>query len=125
MKNKREFYTAVAALDNEELAAFATAELAKMDAANEKRKNAEKKLSPKEAAKKEANEALKAQIVNDILTTEAMTAGQVAAALGEDIKVQKASALLRQLVAEGKAVGTDIKVPGKGTAKGYTLADAE
>lgn len=114
----REFYNAVAALENAELAAFATAQIAKMDAANEKRKNAEHKPTPKELAKAEENAALIAQIE---LGTEAKTASQIAEELG--VKVQKASALLRKMVADGKAVATDIKVPGKGAARGYTLAE--
>ena len=38
------------------------------------------------------------------------------------ISTQKASSLLRQLVDAGSVAKTDIKVTGKGTQKGYTLA---
>lgn len=110
----REFLTAVSALDNADLAAFATAALAKMDAANEKRKNTPSKTQIE-------NAPLLDQIVNEILGVEPKTASEVAEVLG--VKVQKASALLRALVADGRAVATDGKIPKKGTVKLYTLAE--
>ena len=54
-------------------------------------------------------------------TNEPKTASDVATELG--VTPQKASALLRQVVAEGKATVTDVKVPKKGAQKGYTLAE--
>ena len=90
------------------------AALAKMDAANEKRRNAPSKKAAE-------NAPLVEQIVNEILTNEPKTASDVAAELG--VTPQKASALLRQVVAEGKATVTDVKVPKKGAQKGYTLAE--
>jgi predicted ArsR family transcriptional regulator len=38
-----------------------------------------------------------------------------------EISVQKASAVLRQAVSEGKVEVEDVKVKGKGTQKGYRL----
>lgn len=93
----------------EEVVAMAQNELVKMDERNEKRKN-----SPSKTAI--ANEPIKAQIV-EVLTTEPLTASDVANAVG--ISTQKASALLRQI--EGLTV-TEIKVKGKGKVKGYALA---
>ena len=90
------------------------AALAKMDAANEKRRNAPSKKAVE-------NAPLVEQIVNEILTNEPKTASDVATELG--VTPQKASALLRQVVAEGKATVTDVKVPKKGAQKGYTLAE--
>lgn len=90
------------------------AALAKMDAANEKRRNTPSKKAVE-------NAPLVEQIVNEILTNEPKTASDVAAELG--VTPQKASALLRQVVAEGKATVTDVKVPKRGTQRGYTLAE--
>lgn len=112
----REFLIAVANLENapQELRDEATARIEKMDAANEARKN-------KPSKKATENAPIMEQIVNEILTTEAKTASAVAEAAG--ISVQKASALLRQLVADGKATVADQKMPKKGTVKVYALAE--
>lgn len=111
----REFFTAISnGTINDEVIAHATSALEKMDAANEARKN-----KPSKAAL--ANAPVMEQIVNEVLTTEAMTAAAVAEAVG--ISTQKASALLRAIVADGKATATDIKVPGKGSCKGYSIAE--
>ena len=112
----REFLTAVAALENapEEIKTFAEEKLAKMDATNEARKN-------KPSKKATENAPIMEQIATEVLGTEAVTAATVAETVG--ISVQKASALLRALVAEGKAVAADVKVPGRGTCKAYTLAE--
>lgn len=112
----REFLTAVANLETapQEIRDEATARIAKLDATNEARKN-------KPSKKATENAPIMEQIATEVLGTEAKTAATIAEAVG--ISVQKASALLRALVAEGKAVATDVKVPGKGTCKAYTLAD--
>ena len=113
----REFYEAIAnGTINADVTAHAEAALAKMDATNEKRRNTPSKKAVE-------NQPLIDTIVNEILTNEPKTATDVAATLG--VSVQKASALLRQVVAEGKATATDVKVPKKGVQKAYTLADAE
>jgi hypothetical protein len=49
-----------------------------------------------------------------------LPASEIAAEL--EITVQKASALLRSIVANGQAASTDVKLPKKGTVKAYTLA---
>ena len=110
---KREFFVAISNGEmTDELMAMATTELEKMDAANEKRKE-------KTSKKAEENQPLVDRIVSEILTTEPMTATDVAAVL--EVKVQKASALCRAAVAQGKANQTEIKVPKKGTQKAYFL----
>ena len=107
---KREMFEAIVNGNvTEEVVAMAQNELVKMDERNEKRKN-----SPSKTAI--ANEPIKAQIV-EVLTTEPLTASDVANAVG--ISTQKASALLRQI--EGLTV-TEVKVKGKGKVKGYALA---
>ena len=112
----REFLTAIANMENvaEDIKAYAEERLTKLDATNEARKN-------KPSKKSVENAPILEQIANEILTTEAQTAATVAEAAG--ITVQKASALLRQLVADGKATVADAKMPKKGTVKVYALAE--
>lgn len=114
----REFLTAVSACENcsDEVREYAKAAIAKMDATNEARKN-------KPSKKSEENAPIMEQIVNEILTVEAQTASAIAEAAG--ISVQKASALLRQLVADGKATVTEVKIPKRGVQKAYSAVDAE
>ena len=114
----RDFLTAIANMENipAELKAEATARIEKLDATNEARKN-------KPSKKATENAPIMEQIVNEILTSEAQTASAIAEAAG--ISVQKASALLRQLVADGKATVTEVKIPKKGTQKAYAAVDAE
>ena len=110
---KREFYVAISNGEmTDELMAMATAEIEKMDAANEKRKGVQSK-------KAEENQPLIDRIVNEILTTEPQTATDVAAVL--EVSVQKASSLCRAAVTQGKAVQSDVKVPKKGNQKAYAL----
>ena len=115
----REFLTAIASMENApaEVVEYATERLAKLDAANEARKG---KPSKKALAKAAENAPMLDRIMTEILSDTAVTAGAVAETLG--VSTPKASALLRSLVAEGKAVSADIKVTGKGTCKGYALA---
>lgn len=110
---KREFYTAIMNGEiDEQVKLFASTELEKLDAANEKRRNTLSK-------KAQENLPLLQQITDEILTDEPKTATDVAAVL--EVSVQKASGLLRRLVEEGKAVKVDVKIKGKGTQKGYIL----
>ena len=107
---KREFYVAIANGEMNDKVKTAAAEyIAKMDEANEKRKNTLSK-------KQEENEAIKAEILEH-LNSEAKTATTIGELMG--ISTQKASALLRQLVNDGKATATEVKIPKKGTQKGY------
>ena len=109
----REFYTNIAnGTITEAEKEFALAAIAKMDETNEKRKNKPSKTA-------EANAPILASLTN-ALSSDPQTAADLAVAVG--ISTQKASSLLRQLVTSGVAVSTDIKVPKKGTCKGYTLA---
>lgn len=112
----REFYTAVITLETatDEIKTYAQERLAKLDATNEARKN-------KPSKKATENAPLMEQIATEILTDEAITASQVAETLG--VTTQKASSLLRALVADGRAVAMDVKLPKKGTCKAYRLPD--
>ena len=103
---------------------------AEMLAADAKAKEARKgKVSEKDQAKRDANEALARHIAADILTAEAKTATDVAAVLteetGEEVKVQKASYLCRLAVTLELANETDVKIPKKGSQKAYTVKVAE
>ena len=93
-------------------------------AAKEKRKG---KVSAKDLEKRAANEEMARHIAADILTAEAKTATDVAEILtaetGEEVKVQRASYLLRLAVELGIATVTDVKIPKKGTQKAYSIAD--
>lgn len=119
---KREFFVKAAAGEmTEEMQAMAAEFLTKMDAQLEARKG---KVSEKEQAKRDANEALARRVAAEVLGAEAKTATDVAAAmtemLGEEVKVQKASFLCRKAVELGLAAVTEVKIPKKGTQKAYT-----
>jgi hypothetical protein len=122
----REFYNAIIAENatiTAEMIEHANEALAKLDATAEKRKG---KVSAKEQAKRDENAALAIKVAAEILTTEAMTATDVAAALsemlGEKIQVQKASYICRKAVEMGLAVQTEVKIPKRGTNKAYAQA---
>ena len=105
------------------------AKAAEMLAADAKAKEARKgKVSEKEQAKRDANAALAHRVAAEILTAEAKTATDIAAALtemlGEEVKVQKASYLAREAVKLGLANATEVKIPKKGTQKAYTAVEA-
>lgn len=108
---KREFLTKIieAGIDVK-LTEFATQELEKLDTTNARRRD---KVSKAAAA----NIPLLEKIETEILDGEPKTASDVAAFL--EVSVQKASALCRKLVAEGRARETEVKVPKKGKQKGF------
>lgn len=111
----REFYTFVAnGTINEEIVAHATSAIEKMDAALANRKN--------KPNKKALENAPVIESILGVLTTEPQTAAVIGEAVG--ISTQKASALLRQIVVDQKAVASEMKVPGKGTCKAYGLIEA-
>ena len=123
---KREFFVKAAAGEmTEEMMTYAAETITKMDEELEKRKG---KLSSKEQAKRDANVALAHRVAEEILCGEAKTATDVAAELtemlGEEVKVQKASALCRKAVELGLANQQEVKIPKKGTQKAYTAAEA-
>ena len=121
----REFYTTISTTEtlSMELRNHALAQLEKLDATAVKRKG---KVSKADQEKRDANAALAAKVAAEVLTTEAKTATDVAAILtemlGEEVKVQKASYLLRLAVDMGLANQTEVKIPKKGTQKAYTQA---
>lgn len=111
----RDFYTAIVNTEtlSEELRQFATDALQKMDERNAKRSSKPSKTAV-------ANEPIKTAILA-ALTDEPQTAPDLAAIVGDGVTHNKVTALARQLVAEGKATVTEVKVPKKGKMKGYAI----
>ena len=106
----REFYTAIVNSDlNDEMKAFATDAIAKLDARNAKRASTPSKTQKENAPLIEK--------IATLLTSEPKLASTLASEMG--ISTQKASALVKKV--EGVSV-CDIKVKGKGTQKGYYFA---
>lgn len=104
---------------DDEFAREAAELCAKEAAALEKatQRNAEKR-----AEKNAENAPLYEQIL-EYIGADARTASEIAPVL--EVSVQKASSLLRQLVAEGRLTVTDVKVKGKGTQKAYAAFSEE
>ena len=128
---KREFFVKVSAGEmTEEMQAFAAETLVKMDETLEKRKG---KLSEKEQAKRDANEALARRVAAEILGAEAKTATDIAAemnalmpeVLEKPANSQKASAVMKKAMELDLVVQSEVKIPKKGTQKGYTVKVAE
>ncbi len=111
---KREFLEMVIAeVKNDELKAFAESEIEKMNARNAKRASTPSKKALE-------NEPIKANIGEFLDGKEPTTASEIAKGL--ELKVQKVSALCRQMVADEILTVTDVKVKGKGTQKAYAKA---
>lgn len=118
----REFFVQVSAgVINDEVIAHATAAIEKMDAANAKRKNTPSKTA-------EANAPLTEAIITGILTHEPMTGVAIAERLNEmfpdlekPVTINKVASLLKNAVAAGEVVKSDVKVE-KATRKAYALA---
>ena len=125
----REFFTTIAnmeTLDNE-LREHAQLAIEKLDTIAEKRKGV---VSKKDKEKREANEAMAKRIADKVLTSEGMTATDIAEALNETlaegeepVKVQKASYIARLAVKMGLANETEVKIPKKGKQKAYTKVE--
>ena len=110
----REFCNAVIVdTENEELKAFATEAIAKLDARNAKR-------ASKPSKKSLENEPIKESISNLLVDGDARLASEIASSL--ELSVSKVSALCRQMVADGVLHVEDVKVKGKGTQKSYSIA---
>lgn len=108
----REFFTAVinGTVSANEID-FAKAEIAKLDARNDKRRNT---LTKEQIA----NESIKSEMLA-VLEGSPLVASEIAAKMG--ISTQKVSALAKQLVDCGSLKASDRKVKGKGTVKCYEV----
>lgn len=110
----REFLDAVITANiTAEITEFAVAEKAKLDARNAKRRTTPTKTQTE-------NESIKDEIVTALADREKVLASELAVELGKT--TQKISALCAILVKENKVKVEDVKIKGKGTVKGYTLA---
>lgn len=111
MTNRDFFNAVITANVNDELTAFAKAEIAKLDARNDKRRNTLTK-------EQKENEVIKESILG--VLNGVTTAAEVGKTL--EISTQKASALLGQLAFDEKVIVTEVKIKGKGTVRGYRKA---
>lgn len=115
----REFYeNVITASINDELTAYATAGIEKLDHTNTLRKEA----AAKKAVEKEAERAPIREAIVAVITKEPKTASTLIAEAGVEIKPQAIPSLLKGLVEDGTIVKSDVKVTGKGTQKGYSIA---
>ena len=117
----REFYNSIitGAEITDEIRNTAIELLTKLDHTNEARKakNAEK------AAEKQLEKAPVRNALFGALSEEPMTATMLVEAIKPDFDVKPASipSLMRPFVDNGSVVKVDVKVPGKGTQRGYVL----
>ena len=102
----------------DELIEALDAALVKMDAQAEKRRIASaEKAAAKQAEKAPLRDAL-LEVMGD--SENPMTATQLIEAAGlEDVKPASVPSLLRPLVESGMVAKVDVKIPGKGTQRGY------
>lgn len=117
---QREFLESIASgTMNDEMVAYATERIVAMDATNEKRRevNSAKRVE-KEAEKAPIREAIMA-----VITAEPKTATTLIAEAGVEIKPQAIPSLLKGLIETGAVVKVDVKVKGKGTQRGYQIAE--
>ena len=118
----REFYSKIASLSNidAELIEFAADSLTKLDATNEKRKAAS---ALKAAAQQAEKDPIREQLFVVMGGEDApMTASMLIEAAGLDIKPASVPSLMRPLVEAGRVAKVDVKIPGKGTQRGYVRA---
>jgi hypothetical protein len=112
---QREFFTAIVNSDlNDELKAFATNAIAKLDARNAQRSAT---LTPKQ----KENEELKKRIA-EVLVDGSHFASEIGVTLG--FTTSKISALCGQMVKSGTLIAEDVKVKGH-AKKLYSLAPIE
>ena len=117
---QREFLESIAnGTMNDEMVAFATERLTAMDGANEKRRG----INSAKRAEKEAEKAPIREAIMAVITSEPKTATTLIAEAGVEIKPQAIPSLLKDAIEAGTVVKVDVKVKGKGTQRGYQLAE--
>ncbi len=116
---QREFYQKVIEANvSEELVAFATAGIEKLDKTNEARKE----KTAEKAAAKEAEKAPIREAIFAVISAEPKTASTLIEEAGlTEVKPQSIPSLLKPLVEAGKVDKVDIPVKGKGKVRGYVL----
>lgn len=112
----REFFQAIVEIEGiaPELKEFAEQGIVKLDNRNAKRSSKPSKTAI-------ANAPIKLAILEFV----GENGQQVASVIAENLAIttQKASALCKQLVDEGKLVADEVKIKGKGKVKAYTVAE--
>jgi hypothetical protein len=117
---QREFLENVAqGVMNDEMVTYATERLTALDTANEKRRE----VNSAKRVEKEAERAPIRAAIMGAMSTEPKTATTLIAEAGVEIKPQAIPSLLKGLIETGAVVKVDVKVKGKGTQRGYTLAE--
>ena len=119
----REFFTAVAALENIDpaLVEHAQTALTKMDETNAKRKEKAKETDATAKWAEENAELIEAAYV--ALGTETKVGADIAAAI--ETSPQKVTHIMRYLANQGRVTVGETKLPKKGTVKTYTAVIAE
>lgn len=113
MTNREFFENVINGTITEEMVEHATNAIAKLDERNAKRANQPSKKAIE-------NEPIKANIVDFLNGKDFTVASEIGKGL--ELTTQKVSALCRQMVADGTLTVTDVKIKGKGTQKGYKVA---
>lgn len=93
-----------------EMTEYAQTAIAKMDAKNEKRKTTQSKTQ-------EANAKIKAKILEMMDNETIYTSAQISEVMA--LSTAKVTALLMQLVKDGKVEKSEVKIKGKGKVNGY------
>ena len=93
-----------------EMTEYAQTAIAKMDAKNEKRKTTQSKTQ-------EANAEIKAKILEMMDNETVYTSAQISEVMA--LSTAKVTALLMQLVKDGKVEKSEVKIKGKGKVNGY------
>ena len=117
---QREFLENVAqGVMNDEMVAYATERITALNTANEKRRE----VNSVKRAEKEAEKAPVREAIMAVITAEPKTATTLIAEAGVEIKPQAIPSLLKAEVEAGHVLKVDVKVKGKGTQRGYVLAE--
>lgn len=115
----REFLNAIIEANvNEDLTAFAQAEIEKLDHTNEVRRA---KMAEKSAEKAAEKEPLR-QAILGVITDEPKTATMLIEEAGLELKPQSIPSLMKGFVEAGIVNKVDVKIKGKGTQRGYVRA---
>lgn len=113
----REFFNAVVEGNiTDEIKDFAKSQIEKLDNKNAKRKSTDSKTQAE-------NKEIRATLLSTFESGKTYIASEVVGLVDGINSTQKASALLRQLVEEGKLVSEEVKIKGKGKVKGYRLVE--
>ena len=120
----REFYTAISNIETipEELREFAAQAIVKMDETGLKRRAvAAEKAAEKQAERAPIRDAL-LEVMGDAENPKTASMLIEEAGLTDTVKPTSVPSLMRPLVETGVVVKVDMKIPGKGTARGYIKA---